>query len=1014
MLSAGAMLVSGCLDNIEPEGIADLRGAKSELIRAQTALQAAQAAKVEAEAALVLAQAKVQEAIAKQEEAKALKLQYEAELVQAQNEAEKAAIEQRIAEIEAQALITAEQLKAQLLEAQAATTRAQAMYEAALKDLAIAKSTLTANEQAAVAALEAKVTAARNEVEAKTVALQKAGVALSRAVAEIDDAGNSTMIASLEQAVVVAQAELEAAVEAEAEAKALLEVDKTIVDWDAKLQEYEAELDSISRAVVASQEKYNAAVAESGYALEQVVDKVEEYVETTGYDLDFDPSGEPTDWGTGKFVAIQDPSLITREIEVPAVWIKNDVAGDFVIPDGTTYVYGEEDAVLKNYFDAAINEYTYDYEYWRHYDLRDFAEWAEELAGLEKSPEYLSALEHFNDALAADKSGDYLTFFKKWGDVDYDLEGAIAEYNDALAAFEKAIADYQAVELKLVEDEAAFAQLENEYDVEKAKLDAEKAAGYQEVEAKYAAAKSAYDKASLVYVAAETRKDRAVKVAEATAGATKAEMETFEASYVDATATDDEKAKHALYVKALEEIKKAEEAFDNPDPEVKTDPVSVYAAAYEQWIKDQKLYDFNGGAYDSESLYAAINKSYTEKVEDLENKYDVKKAELRAKYPNFSEEYTDNWKAQLEGLRQNLVDAYNALDQWVDGYYCDADYDDYFEYAVNIYDYNGNFDYEFELPLYDVPSYLVPQPTSYIAEMKPVAIKVADLSDKAYFKEMWLEPASDNMFEYLELEVKFDDSSTVNYELYADETADYPYVVPTYETIFGLFETLIKADGYTLDNVDYFTIESSYGVQANYYAAKMYYEITTARANEYYNAIPDHIKAIEAAKAEFEAYVATKNAELDEVKAEIEKAVTSLLEVILPVYEEYLVQDAKSTVLTYTIELLKNSIADYIDTYGDGTAPSPETLEAFEEALETAYNAAVDARIAAQKAVAEAEWAVTEAEAGNLNAVEIAQVKYDRAALELAEAMEKLEGVTTALQDLLAVIFGAEEETPAE
>ena len=94
MLSAGILLVSGCIENIEPEGIADLRGAKAELLRAQTALQAAQAAKVEAEAALVLAQAKVQEAIAKQEEAKvayeeakALKAQYEAEYQRLVNEA---------------------------------------------------------------------------------------------------------------------------------------------------------------------------------------------------------------------------------------------------------------------------------------------------------------------------------------------------------------------------------------------------------------------------------------------------------------------------------------------------------------------------------------------------------------------------------------------------------------------------------------------------------------------------------------------------------------------------------------------------------------------------------------------------------------------------------------------------------------------------------------------------------------------------------------------------------------
>ena len=61
MLSVGTLLVSGCIESIEPEGIADLRGAKVELLNAQAALQMAQAAKAEADAALVLAEAKIKE-----------------------------------------------------------------------------------------------------------------------------------------------------------------------------------------------------------------------------------------------------------------------------------------------------------------------------------------------------------------------------------------------------------------------------------------------------------------------------------------------------------------------------------------------------------------------------------------------------------------------------------------------------------------------------------------------------------------------------------------------------------------------------------------------------------------------------------------------------------------------------------------------------------------------------------------------------------------------------------------
>ena len=60
--ATGMMMFSSCLENIEPEGIADLRGAKAELLRAQTALAEAKAARENAEAALTQAKAKVEEA----------------------------------------------------------------------------------------------------------------------------------------------------------------------------------------------------------------------------------------------------------------------------------------------------------------------------------------------------------------------------------------------------------------------------------------------------------------------------------------------------------------------------------------------------------------------------------------------------------------------------------------------------------------------------------------------------------------------------------------------------------------------------------------------------------------------------------------------------------------------------------------------------------------------------------------------------------------------------------------
>ena len=152
-------MFSSCLENIEPEGIADLRGAKAELLRANTALVEAKAARENAEAAIAQAKAKVEEAIAKQEEALAKKMEAEArikELEAAKQEAldaieiEKAMAEAKaaIAEAEALAAVYAAELERDLLLVQAEIADAQATYEKALKNLELAKNGLTAEQKA--------------------------------------------------------------------------------------------------------------------------------------------------------------------------------------------------------------------------------------------------------------------------------------------------------------------------------------------------------------------------------------------------------------------------------------------------------------------------------------------------------------------------------------------------------------------------------------------------------------------------------------------------------------------------------------------------------------------------------------------------------------------------------------------------------------------------------------------------------------------------------------------------
>lgn len=1021
MLSVGTLLVSGCIENIEPEGIADLRGAKAELLRAQVALQAAQAAKVEAEAALVLAQAKVQEAIAKQEEAKAkyeealaLKAQYEAEAQNITNESARADLEKKIADNEAaieQAKLDAElyalQLQEDILAAEEAAIKAQQKVDEAMRDLAVAKATLTSAEEGAITALEAAVTTARNTVESKTTALHNATIALAKAMAEIDESGNYTMVATLEQAVVVAQAELDAALEAEAEAKALLEVDKTIVDWDAKIKEYKAKLDSMDRAYMKYGEEKAAIGAEISYALDQIDDKIELYENTTGYKLDFDyTSDNPLEWGTGLFSNIQ--GTPTETIDVPDVLIKNEVLGDFTI-SGETYTYGEEDVIVAK-FDNEIRGYQYYANYYVHYDTywNEMAEAA--IAKKEAGEDYLKKLERYNDAVAATKSGDYLAYFAKheWTvdngyAEDYDFVKEVATYNDALKAFNKAIADYEAEEAKLTVDQIKYEEIDNAYDNELAVLDAEKAKGYQDAEAKYQAAYAKYYKAMYVHAAAVEKRDRAIEVAEKTAGATEAVMTAFEATYVEAAASDEDKEKHALYVKALEDIEKARDAYQDPDPEVKTDPESVWAAAGEQWTKDQKLYDYNGGTFDATSVYADIDKAYADKKFDLDNKYHIIWTDFYAKYPNFSTAYRNDWIARLGDLRNELQNAVGALAAPVNDVLRKAGTADDVEYSVNLYAYDGSDDGDLDLKITTAPSFLIDEDVL-------VEVVAADLVDKDYFvwkdaanwDEGELIAAATDLWYDAEIEVEFKDGSTDYYRIYADDSSEWPYALPDYKTFVGMFNQLVP-----VADVDEIDFTAGQGALADIYMEKLQLELVNAQDDAYYAAIPDHVKAVEAAKAEFVAYVAEKEAELAAMKAEIEEVTTAFLAAVLPVYEEMLEKQAKYEILDFTYSQLKTLLEDYISTFENGA--SAADLEAFELALQTAYNGAVSARISAEEGLAEAEWAVEEAKAGNLNAVEIAQVKFDRATEELAEAMAKLDKATADLQALLAVIFGEEE-----
>ena len=121
MAGTSTSLLTSCIDNDEPAGITELRGAKAELLRAKAAVE-------QAEAAIKTAQVKWHEAEAeiKNQEAEQAKLKtdYLSTLYTAQKDS-----------INAQAALYKEKLNKKLIEAQQASAEANAAYQKALAEI---------------------------------------------------------------------------------------------------------------------------------------------------------------------------------------------------------------------------------------------------------------------------------------------------------------------------------------------------------------------------------------------------------------------------------------------------------------------------------------------------------------------------------------------------------------------------------------------------------------------------------------------------------------------------------------------------------------------------------------------------------------------------------------------------------------------------------------------------------------------------------------------------------------
>lgn len=140
LLGGTTATFTGCIENEEPAGITELRGAKAELLRAKAVVQAAEAAIKNAQAACLEA-----DALYKQEVAAQAKIR--TEILAAQSEKDKAYWKQ-------EAEKSAEAFKAEMFRLQQQTTLAEADYKKALVDVEVA---LVAYKESAYAAQLYKV-----------------------------------------------------------------------------------------------------------------------------------------------------------------------------------------------------------------------------------------------------------------------------------------------------------------------------------------------------------------------------------------------------------------------------------------------------------------------------------------------------------------------------------------------------------------------------------------------------------------------------------------------------------------------------------------------------------------------------------------------------------------------------------------------------------------------------------------------------------------------------------------
>ena len=316
LMAGSSVTFTGCIDNDEPAGIENLRGAKAELLRAKVAVETAEAALRNAYAAEHLAQAKWTEAMAAKQELENEEKRLKNEVEAAKTEAEKAYWAAELARVEADLAKNKLTWEADRLAAETVLAQARKDYEDAMKAIELSKNYLSEAElgqlnyvqgeysyayaklysgsytryTASVDKTTGKVTWSPKDDKVDKENSAKGILEAAYDTYESDvNAGNFGNISEIKLNAAVAEAKttLEVTVAElgiKKEALAALESSETLANWKKVKAEYKAKQDSLNDVVADKTLTANKIVIENrekAYAMQEALQKASQFKSET-------------------------------------------------------------------------------------------------------------------------------------------------------------------------------------------------------------------------------------------------------------------------------------------------------------------------------------------------------------------------------------------------------------------------------------------------------------------------------------------------------------------------------------------------------------------------------------------------------------------------------------------------------------------------------------------------------------------------------------------------------------